>query len=112
MNLPRRITSLRPARPAWLAATGAVGAALLAAAGCTASGGATTGSSPSTAPGSATATARASAVAWHSCSIQGSSLQSARVSVPLDYAHPAGRKITLALSRVQATGRCRPVRPG
>jgi pimeloyl-ACP methyl ester carboxylesterase len=110
MNLPRRMTSLRPARPGWLAVTGAAGAALLAVAGCTASGGATTGSggtatgsSASTAPGSATGSPGASALAWHSCSIQGTSLQCARVSVPLNYAHPAGRKITLALSRVQAT---------
>ena len=103
MNLPRRMSPLRPARPAWLAATAAVGAALLAVAGCTASGGAATASSPSTAPGSATDPAGASALHWHPCSIEGTSLQCARLSVPLDYAHPSGRKITIALSRVQAT---------
>ncbi len=103
MILPRRKISLPPARPAWLAAPGALGAVLLALAGCTAPGGAATGSSVSTAPGSATGSPGASALRWHPCSIQGTSLQCARVSVPLDYAHPAGRKITLALSRVQAT---------
>jgi pimeloyl-ACP methyl ester carboxylesterase len=104
------MTSVRRARPGWLAATGAVGAALLAVAGCTASGGATTGSgeattgsSASTVPGSAAGSPAASALAWHSCSTEGTSLQCARLSVPLDYAHPAGRKITLALSRVPAT---------
>jgi pimeloyl-ACP methyl ester carboxylesterase len=102
-NLPRRTTSPRPGRPGWLAATGAVGAVLLAVAGCTASGGAGTGSSASAAPGSATGSPGASALHWRSCSIEGASLQCARLSVPLDYAHPAGRKITLALSRVPAT---------
>ena len=102
-NRPGRMTSPRPARPGWLAVTGAVGAVLLAVAGCTASGGATAGSSASAAPGSATGSPGASALHWHSCSIEGASLQCARLSVPLDYAHPAGRKITLALSRVPAT---------
>jgi pimeloyl-ACP methyl ester carboxylesterase len=114
MTLPRRVTSRRwmtpprPAWPGWLAVTGAAGAVLLAVAGCTASGGAATGSSASTAPastatGSAASPAGASALHWHSCSIEGTSLQCARLSVPLSYAHPAGRRITLALSRVPAT---------
>ena len=103
MNRPGRMTWPRPARPGWLAATGALGAVLLAVAGCTASGGATAGPSASAAPGSATGSPGVSALHWHSCSIEGASLQCARLSVPLDYAHPAGRKITLALSRVPAT---------
>ena len=38
---------------------------------------------------------------WHSCS--GSGLQCARLRVPLNYAKPHGRSITLALSEVPAT---------
>jgi pimeloyl-ACP methyl ester carboxylesterase len=40
---------------------------------------------------------------WHSCSVSGVGLQCASLRVPLDYARPAGRKITLALSMVPAT---------
>ena len=96
MNLP---CSIKPR--AALAALGA--AAVVAVAGCTAPGGATAGSSPPTAwapdpPGTAL-----SALHWNSCSIGGASLQCARLRVPLDYARPRGRTITLALSRVPAT---------
>jgi pimeloyl-ACP methyl ester carboxylesterase len=82
----------------------AVSAVALAVAGCTSSGGggaAATGSTPaSSAPASA---ARVPVVHWHGCSVQGSSLQCASLQVPLDYAHPGGRKITLALSQVPAS---------
>jgi pimeloyl-ACP methyl ester carboxylesterase len=40
---------------------------------------------------------------WHPCSVSGAGLQCASLPVPLDYARPAGRKITLALSMVPAT---------
>ena len=94
--------SLRRARPAMLATAGI--AALVAVAGCTASGGATTGSSSSpAAAASGSSGASVSALSWHSCSPGGTSLQCAHLTVPLDYAHPGGRKITLALSRVPAT---------
>src|ERR1700691_3541998 len=42
-------------------------------------------------------------LSWHSCTAQGASLQCASLQVPLDYSHPDGRKITLALSEVPAT---------
>jgi pimeloyl-ACP methyl ester carboxylesterase len=42
-------------------------------------------------------------LSWHPCTEQGSALQCASLQVPLDYRHPGGRKITLALSRVPAT---------
>jgi pimeloyl-ACP methyl ester carboxylesterase len=40
---------------------------------------------------------------WHSCGTGKSTLQCAKLQVPMDYAHPEGRKITLALNRVPAT---------
>src|SRR6202034_2866864 len=102
MHPTRRMRSLRPARLAALAAAGIAG--LVAVAGCTASGGATTGSPPGpAAAASGSSGASASALSWHSCSAGGASMQCAHLTVPLDYAHPGGRKITLALSRVPAT---------
>jgi pimeloyl-ACP methyl ester carboxylesterase len=58
------------------------------------------GSPAGSSPGTSSAASRLS---WHSCSSQGASLQCARLQVPLDYSHPSGRKITLALSEVPAT---------
>jgi pimeloyl-ACP methyl ester carboxylesterase len=75
------------------------GCALLAVAGCTSTAG-STGSSRSPAPAG---TATASPLHWHSCQVQGAGLQCASLQVPLNYAKPSGRKITLALSRVPAT---------
>ena len=101
MNRTRRITVPRPVRRAALGTAALAGAVLLAAAGCT-SGRATTGSSPAaSAAGSSGTTARA--LHWHSCSAGGANLQCASLRVPLDYARPGGRTITLALSRVAAT---------
>ena len=45
----------------------------------------------------------ASQLSWHQCGSQGVTLRCASLQVPLDYAHPNGRKITLALSEVRAT---------
>jgi pimeloyl-ACP methyl ester carboxylesterase len=45
----------------------------------------------------------AHALSWHPCTAQGASLRCATLEVPLDYARPGGRKITLALSEVPAT---------
>ena len=45
----------------------------------------------------------ASAVQWHPCTGQLAGLQCASLQVPLDYADPNGRKLTLALSMVPAT---------
>ena len=94
---------MRPPRPARRAASVIAAAALVAVAGCTAPGGATTGSSSSPASASDPPGASASALSWHSCSPGGASLQCASLRVPLDYARPGGRSITLALSRVPAT---------
>jgi pimeloyl-ACP methyl ester carboxylesterase len=73
-------------------------AALLA--GCT-SAASGTGSPPPQAP--AGAQASASRLDWHPCTIGGTALQCGSLAVPLDYRHPAGRKITLALSMAPAT---------
>ncbi|HEY5356069.1 MAG TPA: alpha/beta hydrolase [Streptosporangiaceae bacterium] len=100
MNRTRRMRHPRPARRA---ASVIAAAALVAVAGCTAPGGATTGSSSSPASASDPPGASASALSWHSCSPGGASLQCASLRVPLDYARPGGRSITLALSRVPAT---------
>jgi len=77
----------------------AIAAAAVALAGC--SGGspqASGATSPDAPAGTAT-----SALSWHPCTSQGASLQCATLQVPLDYARPGGRKITLALSEVPAT---------
>ena len=76
--------------------------ALIAVAGCTngpkrqPSGGSQTGH-PS---GTAVAGSR---VRWHSCGHAAGRLRCASLQVPLDYARPSGRKITLALAEVPAT---------
>ena len=75
-------------------------AVALTLAGCT-SAASGTGSPPPRAP--ASAPAPASRLDWHPCTVGGAGLQCASLAVPLDYRHPAGRKITLALSMVPAT---------
>jgi pimeloyl-ACP methyl ester carboxylesterase len=101
MLIPRRVAML-PTRVAWpMLSVGC--AAVLAVAGCTASGGAAAGGAAAAA-GSATAVSGASAALhWHACAAQGAHTRCASLQVPLDYAHPGGRKITLALSEVPAT---------
>jgi len=77
-------------------------AGTLALAGCTSGGG--PGNAGSSAPGMASA-AR-SPLHWSSCSVsgaQGVQMECASLQVPLDYSHPDGRKISLALSMVPAT---------
>ena len=74
--------------------------AVLAVAGCTASASSGGSSSPTAGPGTPAA---AQPLRWHPCTVQGAGLQCASLRVPLDYARPGGRKITLALSRVPAT---------
>ncbi len=88
--------------------------ALLAVAGCTATagstGGGTGGNSPAASPGAArgaSAPAGISALHWHRCLAQGASMQCASLQVPLNYAKPSGRKITLALTKVAATAPAR-----
>src|SRR5262249_37226590 len=47
--------------------------------------------------------APASRLDWRPCAVGGAGLECATLAVPLDYRHPAGRKITLALSMARAT---------
>ena len=99
MSRPRLPRPSRPrlAVPATVALVGA-----LAIAGCTPAGSAgPSSSSPAAAPGSARA--QASTIGWHACTVQGAAMRCASLQVPLDYRHPGGRKITLALSEAPAT---------
>jgi pimeloyl-ACP methyl ester carboxylesterase len=57
---------------------------------------------PATTPGSG-ARAATARLDWHQCTVSGAAVQCASLAVPLDYRHPSGRKITLALSMVPAT---------
>ena len=100
MRSSRRLTW--PRRVAWPAAVLAVLA--VAAAGCTSQSSAPPAgqASPDRAAGAA-GRATASHLAWRPCGSQGVALLCATLQVPLDYAHPAGRKITIALSQVPAT---------
>src|SRR5262245_42234534 len=51
-------------------------------------------------------TASATAVSWKNCgNTDYPTLQCASVQVPLDYKHPSGQKITLAVSRVPHTAK-------
>ena len=64
--------------------------------------------SPSAGIGSAGVTGGAAAAtvsrpSWHACTQGGARMQCASIQVPLNYRQPDGRKITLALSRVQPT---------
>jgi len=100
MPSPRSLGRAFPRGTVTLTAAFSCAVAVLVA-GCTstASG---TGSPPSPrAP--AAASAPASRLDWHPCTVGGAALQCATLAVPLDYRHPAGRKITLALSMVPAT---------
>ena len=90
---------------------------VLAVAGCTASGSTGAGSTGSGNTGSGTTgagshgaaadPAQVSSLHWRPCTVQGATMQCASLQVPLDYAQPGGRKITLALSRVPATAPAR-----
>jgi hypothetical protein len=86
------------------ALTAGVAAAAVALAGCSSAsssnGGTAGGSAPAAASGSSSAGV---ALSWHPCTEQGAALLCASLQVPLDYSHPGGRKITLALSEVPAT---------
>ena len=71
--------------------------AMVAVAGCT---GGSAGHHPARRPGDSPAAAGQAGLHWRSCN---AGLRCASLRVPLDYARPAGRKITLALSEVPAT---------
>ena len=92
-----------------LAGVALAAAAALAISGCTSSGppqGAakspTVTASPATGPGQDSART-APRLHWHPCGGLTAQLKCASLRVPLDYRHPGGRKITLALSEVPAT---------
>ncbi|HUJ07333.1 MAG TPA: alpha/beta hydrolase [Streptosporangiaceae bacterium] len=92
-------------RPALLAAAAT---ALVALAGCTQGGGhpaaspGSGGDSRGTSGGQPLAVGR-QRLDWHGCGTAGSRLRCAALQVPLDYARPGGRTITIALSEVPAT---------
>jgi pimeloyl-ACP methyl ester carboxylesterase len=73
-----------------------------AAPGTSASGGAASASG-SAAPGSADIVPHASTLHWQPCGSQLAGLQCTTLQVPLNYADPSGRKITLALDMAPAT---------
>ena len=94
-----------PRGTAKLTAVAALSCAATMLAACTASSSAP--DAPKAAGNAAgNATAKASApqrLNWQPCTVSGASMQCASLAVPLDYRHPSGRKITLALSMVPAT---------
>ena len=99
------------------AAIAAVMVAALAATACTsggpeparsaAPGGATGGGATTGGGGDGTGTPaivpHASTLHWHKCTGQLAGMQCGTIQVPVDYANPNGRKLTLALSMVPAT---------
>ncbi len=89
---------MRPFLPALLAATA------LAVAACSGSGAGGSGTASSAAPKTTSpASAAGDLTAWTPCPKVAPRLQCASLRVPVNYADPAGRTITLALSRVPAT---------
>ena len=120
MPLSRRIRIARGARgarwarwahrgrPAVTVTAALSAAAAIALAGCT-SGSPGAGSSPGvggSAAGSANGSTTSAPLRWSSCAlsgVQGVPMKCANLQVPVNYADPGGRKITLALSEVAAT---------
>jgi pimeloyl-ACP methyl ester carboxylesterase len=97
------LTPRRPARPRsrWIVSLAAAGlSGLVTVTACTSGG---TGS----AQASGVVSVTTPGLRWHSCTNQGPRMQCSSLQVPLDYARPAGRKITLALSMVAATAPAR-----
>jgi pimeloyl-ACP methyl ester carboxylesterase len=99
-----RLPWSRPSRPLPSLAAAAGAAIAVTAAACSSAGGSL---SPAGSPGAAAPPAAGgSALSWHACAAQaaqGARMQCSSLRVPLDYRHPGGRSITLALSRVPAT---------
>ena len=95
-------------RPAVTVTAALSAAAAIALAGCT-SGSPGAASSPGTggsAAGPAGGSTTSTPLRWSSCTlsgVQGVPMECANLQVPLNYADPGGRKITLALSEVAAT---------
>jgi pimeloyl-ACP methyl ester carboxylesterase len=79
-------------------------AASIAAAGCTqGSPPASAGKHPGPSGNAPAAVGRAAGVQWHTCRGGSARLRCGSVQVPLNYAKPSGRTITLALTEVPAT---------
>jgi pimeloyl-ACP methyl ester carboxylesterase len=97
-------TARRPARPRRRTTlTAALSCAAVMLAGCTST---TTFPGPQSSATTPSGTGRAAVTPglhWHPCTVSGASMQCASLAVPLDYARPSGRRITLALSMVPAT---------
>ena len=117
MTIPRRpmlcSASRRAALPALAALALAVGATLSA---CTSSPASTSGSTSASAgtstagttpggdgTGTAAIVPQASALHWSACTGSLAPAQCTSLPVPLNYADPGGRKITIALSMIPAT---------
>ncbi len=102
MSLPRLAASTAPVLAALAMAAGLLG--------CTSAGGspatgAGTGAAAPAGDGAGTAAIvpGATSLSWHACGGQLAGLQCATLQVPLNYADPGGRKLTIALSMVPAT---------
>jgi pimeloyl-ACP methyl ester carboxylesterase len=93
------------ARPAVTLTAALAAAGAIALAGCTSrSSGSLGGSAASS--GSSGGTGPPASLQWSSCNVTGvagATMKCANLQVPLDYRHPSGRKITIALSEVPAT---------
>src|SRR5579859_392466 len=76
---------------------------LVAAAGCTQGPKHQPGGSHSQTSHAGGTAVAGSRVNWHSCGRASGRLRCASLQVPLNYANPSGRKITLALAEVPAT---------
>ena len=101
MPLTRGLAQALPRGHAMLTAVALSCAAVMLAA-CTS----TSSSAPDAPKAAGSAAAKAPApqrLNWQPCTVSGASLQCATLAVPLDYRHPSGRKITLALSMAPAT---------
>lgn len=101
MRMPFRVSRPPRRHPFVFAAASLSSVSALLIAGCTT----TAPRTPVTKTASQAAGQAASGpgVHWHSCTAQGSQMECASLQVPLDYRHPGGRMITLALSMVPAT---------
>jgi pimeloyl-ACP methyl ester carboxylesterase len=101
MPSPRRPQRAFARLSATLAAV-ALSSAIMMLAGCTS----VSSSAPDAPKAAGSRAARAPAqqrLNWQPCTVSGASMQCASLAVPLDYRHPSGRKITLALSMVPAS---------
>src|SRR6266536_5360111 len=77
--------------------------AVMLLAGCTSASSSGPGAPAVASSGAGRAAAAPQRLNWQPCTVSGASVQCATLAVPLDYRHPSGRKITLALSMVPAT---------